>query len=457
MKSFKVSCLLCVCLLMTLTVPVATFAGANEIPDPDLMGPYEIGFTQFMLIDASRNSDLGGRPIPVYVWYPVSPEDIDESTPEAVYPLDPVLYIAPPTPSFLWENHGLDRAYQEPPASSDGPFPTVIFSPGWGASALSALFVGTRLASHGFVVAVAYHWGDAAWPWEPFDPIAVAALNRPRDMSFMLTHLLARNGTPGDLLEDAIEHDQVAASGWSLGGYAAMTMAAGDDLVCDKFFALGFPDTPLETCVPTLPDPRIKAIVPLDGSNQLLWFDELARIHVPTLGIGQEWSTLEAQLGPAMASWQARLHAGSQGRPGFRVDVRDALHPTFSNLCEGVHVLFDIGLIDEGFFDLLAEAYCSAAIPTPDAYRLITKYMIAFLKKNVAGVPGYQNILTPGFALTTEPDIEFFVTEKANPDALDEDWPDDFTYFMHQPGGGPANADKNPLQMVPVQHMGLLR
>jgi hypothetical protein len=39
-----------------------------------------------------------------------------------------------------------------PPA--DGPFPLVMFSPGWGGPAWSAIFLGTRLASHGFVVAI---------------------------------------------------------------------------------------------------------------------------------------------------------------------------------------------------------------------------------------------------------------------------------------------------------------
>lgn len=453
MRRLKVLPLLCVYLL--LSAYTTTSAGAKAIPNPDLVGPYEIGFTSFMLTDASRNTDIGGRPIPVYVWYPVHPGDINEFTPEAVYPLDPISDVVPVSFSSEWEAYGFDRAYQEPPASSDGPFPTVVFSPGWGGPAWSALFVGTRLASHGFVVAVVYHYGDAFWPWEPFDHLAVASMNRPLDISFVLTHLLTRNGTPGDLLHNTIQPDQVAASGWSLGGYASMALAGGDDLVCDKVFELGYPDTPAETCVPTLPDPRVRAIVTLDGSNQLLWFDELARINVPTMGIGQEWSTLEAISGPAFASWQARLHAASQGHPCYRVDVRYALHSTFSNYCEAAYLLFDKGIIDEETLNYFVGSYCSAAIPKPVAYRLITKYMIAFLKTNLAGEPDYQNILTPGYALTNEPDIEFFVTEKRNPNADDEDWPGDYMYFIHQPGGETAKAEKNPQQLLPIPYLGL--
>ncbi|MFC2169592.1 alpha/beta hydrolase family protein, partial [Acidobacteriota bacterium] len=307
--------------------------------DPGEKGPYEIGFTSFLIMDSSRNTDIGGRPIPVYFWYPVDPSDINAVTPEAIYPLDPLNSVVPPTSSSDWEAYGFDKAYQEPPVSTDGPFPLLLFSPGWGGPAWGHLNVGTRLASHGIAVAVTYHWGDGFWPWEPLDHLAVASMNRPLDISFMLTHLLAMNGTPGELIFNSINPNHVAASGWSLGGYAAMALAGGDDSVCDKFPSLGFPNPPPETCVPALPDPRISAIVTLDGSTQLLYFNELARIDVPTMGIGQEWSTLDMLSGEEFASLQARLHAASQGHPCYRVDLAEAYHHTFSNHCEAASLL----------------------------------------------------------------------------------------------------------------------
>ena len=59
--------------------------------------------------------------------------------------------------------------------------------------------------------------------------------------------------------------------------------------------------------------------------------------------------------------------------------------------------------------------------------------MLAFLRD-------LQPVLTPGHALTREPNVEFFISEKRNPNAIDEDWPDLFTYFMHQPGRSHAKA-----------------
>jgi len=452
----KVLRVLGVCLLV-LVLSVSIYSKKPTKPvDPGQIGPYEIGFTYFMLTDASRNTDIGGRPIPVYLWYPVDPMDITEFTPEAICPLDPVSNLLPSLTSSEWEIYGFDRAYQEPPPSSDAPFPLVVFSHGFGAHPMAYLYIGTRLASHGIAVAATYHWGDAWWPWEPLDHLAVASMNRPGDISFMLTQLLARNVDPENLIYNLINPNQVAASGHSLGGYASMTLAGGDDSVCDKIFELGYVDTPPETCVLSPPDPRISAIVTLDGSTQVLYFDEMARITVPTMGIGQEWSTLYALYPPGWESWQARLHAASQGHPSYRVDVAEAYHNSFANGCEGANMLYDKGIIDEATRDAFVAEHCAAPIPTALAYQLITKYMIAFLKINLASEQDYQNFLTPGYALE-EPYIEFFETEKRNPNANDEDWPGYYMYFMHQPGSAHAKAAKDPEQAPPIPHMGLKR
>jgi hypothetical protein len=61
--------------------------------------------------------------------------------------------------------------------------------------------------------------------------------------------LLERNETSGDLIYQLIDPEKLAASGWSLGGYAAMSLVAGDDLVCDKPLEMGEIDVPDSTCV----------------------------------------------------------------------------------------------------------------------------------------------------------------------------------------------------------------
>jgi len=420
-------------------------------------GPYEVGFTFFLLVDESRDSDsgFGGRPIPVYLWYPVDPADINMGTPEASYPLDPYYgsFFLPTVGSSSFELYGLDRAYQGPTPSSDAPFPLVMFSPGWGATSLFHVSIGTRLASHGFVVAIVTHFGDGIFPWDPFDHIAVASMNRPLDVSFALDHVLDKNGSPTDLLSGVVNPDKVAAAGWSLGGYAAMNLVGGDDLVCDTFFdpasvaEFGFP--PPQTCVAALPDPRFKVIVPLDGSNQILRFYELARITAPTMGIGQEFETA--------LDWQARQHAAIQAHPCYRVDLKNSNHYSFSDICEAYQVLRDWGIYPQEFVDEFLADYCTEAIPSLVAHQLVNKYMIAFLKTQLVGETGYKPILTPGWAIKMEPDIEFFMTEKKNPNAIDEDWPDMFLYFINQPGSETAKAYKDPEGLRYIPHLGLMK
>ena len=344
------------------------------------------------------------------------------------------------------EAYGIDRAYQASTPSSNKPFPLLMFSPGWTAPAWCHLSLGARLASHGFVVAVTTHYGEADWafPWEPFDPLAVALYNRPRDVSFALTQLLAWNGAPGHILEGLIRPGEVAAAGWSLCGYAAMTLAAGDDSVSDLPLLWG-EYAPPYTAAPTPPDPRIKAFVPLDGSDQCLWFTELARVKVPAMGIGEKWNMV--------LDWQARQHAAFSGRPSYRVDVYDSIHVSFNDFCATDYVFYEKGLITEENFEYYIGFDCTN-IPPLEAHNLTYKYAIAFLKTHLSGEPGYQSLLTPGWALTNETAIEFFATEKKSPQSIKQDRPDLFVYFPHQPGSAQAQAEKDPKKAPPIWNAG---
>jgi len=424
--------------LITLTAALFSVTALAAKPvsgaHPHQQASYEVGFTSFVINDASRPTEgfPDGRPIAIYVWYPVDAESINGSTPEAEYPMDPFFGSPGYFPSAFFEAHGFHKAYQEPDAAA-GPFQLVMFSPGWGGPAYGYVNIGPSLASQGFVFAAVTHYGDGTTfnPAEPFDELGWALYNRPRDVSAALDELIVRN-VVGDILHGTMNPTTVVASGHSLGGYAAMTLAGGDDEVCDLADDEYDPrPTPPETCETTYPDPRIKSIIPLDGSNQMLWFYELARIKVPVLAMGQEWSALDAQ---GFADWQARQHAAFSGHPSYRVDVNNADHLSFTAACTLYGYPCDLDR---------------------ETHRLVNKYMVAFLKKQ-------QRILTPGHAINSEPDIEFFVTEKRNPHAIDmestgmqgEDLPGQFIYFMHQPGKATAKAEKDPMNQPPAAYFG---
>src|SRR5262245_17993390 len=457
-------------------IPLSAPAQNSRPPDLGALGPYAIGHTSFAVVDTNTavSGKRGIRPIGVNVWYPLDASDVVDKAPDGLYPFDPIYAARHPTPptanpipiSSDFENPCDNlpapdpihpdlcesKATHFPPASEGlipsarGPFPLVLFSPGWGNPSNAYSLFAERLASHGFVVAVLQHYHDGYPSWDvPKDSFAVAMYNRPRDMSLILDTLLARNREPGDLLHNSINQDLVAAAGHSIGGYAALAIAGGDDATCEEetdTVARPNPCTPITdgngNTLPTTRDLRIKAIVTLDAGNQHLYFSELARITVPSLTIG-EWFG-----GPGWDTYfPARQHAAMSGDPKYRVDVVGALHQSFANNCTGIWVRYRIGLTSgpDVVTAMTQRPYC--ATPTVDGVqilgqaeviRLATQYALAFLKTYLVGEAGYQKVLTPGWTLNHEENVEFFVTEPTSDD------PTTFLYFPYQRSHERVNA-----------------
>lgn len=426
-------------LIASLGVSQPVQAGVND-PPPDHPGPYKVGFTFKLLYDTERtspNTPEGGRPVPCYIWYPANPGN-GEPMPTAVYPYD-VLGIMgiPPDTSASYAPYGFDQAYQDVPPALDGPFPLLLFSTGSGAHAELFYHFAARLASYGFVVVVFPNYGDGALgePTLQNYYYAWTGIDRELDFKFLITSFLEMNEEPASLLYQLIQPDQIGVSGHSWGGSAALGIVSGDPWFCDDVYE--YP------CVFIEPDPRIKTTLPLDGSSGGLYYNLLANIKIPHMTINREWSTLEAESGNP--SVFARQHAAIQGQPNYRVDIAEANHMSFSNVCGAFLRGYDYGWVDEEFFNANVEFFCHT---TPEQSKelqdIITMYMIAFLKANLAGDHSYQYILTPGYALTEQPLVEFFVTEKRNGVEVTEEWPDYFFYFMHQPADGHAKALKDP-------------
>jgi predicted dienelactone hydrolase len=427
---------------------------AGLAPDPGQKGPYAVGFAT----DTIMNGPF--RPTPIYVWYPVDPADVADAS-RANYPMDPLYGGVPAKSSEDFEKYGLDAAYDAPPVSSKKPFPLVIFSPGAFGAAWHHVSTATRLASHGFVVAVLYHYGDGFWPWEPSFRLDAAAWFRPRDISFALDMLLLANDSPDHLLGGAIRPDQVAAAGYSLGGYAAMVLGgAGEDNVCKPMEGWYKDPPPPKFCSPTGPDDRIKAVVAFSPASFLLDWAELAQIRVPTIILNEEWDLLAATswIGP---DEHARAHAAIQGKPSYRADIFGTNHNSFCDTCEFLSLMHDdpdiqaLMPVDDDVIEFVCVGDQWTSTPSTVSMPVVNKYAVAFLKTVLAREPGYQDMLTPGWALKREPLVEFFVTEKRNPNAVTEPGSGAYyLYFPHQPGSEQARGKKDP-SARPVLQRGL--
>ncbi len=442
----------CTAALVTAVIIIRPIVEAVASAPADQPGPYKVGFVANTYFDSTRSDFAGGpRPIQTFIWYPADPANNGSPMLPAVYPMITLAgsTVLPDASSTYFEAYGVDPAYQAVAASEDGPFPLVILSPGQGASSTLYIQIGARLASHGFVVAIPTNYDDRMtttgepqlYPTPELYSVGIYT-NRIGDFQYLMTRLVADSQQSGNLLSGTIRPDQSAVSGHSVGGGAALALAGGDDQAC-AIPGLDPNKMPPETCFPILPDPRIKAIVTIDGANQYLFYEELARIKVPTMGIGQEWSTLQ-ESGQAYAeSWQARQHAAIQSQPNYRVDVASAKHMSFANICAVNRVLNDQGIIDDATLASILQAACpSESVSEEEISTLTSQYMIAFLKTILVRESGYQELLTPGYALENEPFIEFFVTEQGNTTSPDEEGY--YSYFKHQPGTERAKAPKDP-------------
>jgi dienelactone hydrolase len=453
MKSKWIIITLCIVAIVAAAIGIRLTAQAVASAPADQIGPYKVGFVANTYYDSTRSDFAGGaRPIQTFIWYPAARDNNGNPMPPAVYPMINLVgsTVLPDASSTYYEAYGVDPAYQEVAASKDGPFPLVVLSPGQGAGSTLYVQIGARLASHGFVVAIPTNYDDRrkATGEPEFYPTLEAYgvgvyIERTRDIQYLMTRLVADSQQSGNLLSSTIRPDQIAVAGHSVGGAAALALAGGDDKACD-FPGFDTNKMPPETCVPILPDPRVKAIIPIDGASQFLHYAELARIKIPSMGIGEEWSTLlESGVPlPDWESWQARQHAAIQGYPSYRVDVASAKHMSFANVCACNRVLNDQEIIDDTTLDSILQAACpSEPVSEEEIGTLTSQYMIAFLKTALIGEIGYQEMLTPGYTLKNEPFIEFFDTEKGDSDTPDEEGY--FSYFMHQPGTEQAKALKD--------------
>ena len=416
--------------------------------DGGVPGPYPVGHTSFV-----SATDFG-RAVAVDVYYPADPRFISNRSREARYALD----LTDPTlgysTSSQWERLGYDRAFESPRAA-EGPFPLVMFGTALGMPAWGYLYIGTRLASHGSVVAVVQgfregFWDDQEWDDNPY----LWFFYRPREFSFALDEMLRRDREPGHLLHRAIDHRFIVAAGHSLGGYAALVQLAGDDQLCDANEFRWWGDfVPLDgTCVPTRADHRFTALITLDGPQEFLRWEELSRISVPSLIMGQaSWADEDNAL-PDAPYWTylARPHAAiSAHQRAARVDVKQVDHISFANGGDGITLFRNARLISRQEAEDHSWMYPGVdsgkiTLPPREAQRITTKYLVAFLKAEVTSERSgmSRQILTQAYTIANEPNAEIYWHENRPPGTpLPRGT---FTYFIDMVPGTWAVGEKNP-------------
>ncbi len=233
----------------TLPASVPPAPGGPDDPAFAQPGPFAVGVTSLSLPDRQ-----------VEVWYPATA--VPAGTPVATYSqldalpdnlaaLAPGLLPAGTSPDILTVT--MADTFRDVPASTDGPFPLVLFSHGFGSFRLDASALLRGIASWGFVVAAPDHIerGRAA--------LVTGQVTRApeRDVEVLLD-TIDLVGSAGGVLAGLTDTERVGAVGHSAGGRAVLTALSEPQVdVAVGWAAAGRADIP----APEKPSMNIAALV----------------------------------------------------------------------------------------------------------------------------------------------------------------------------------------------------
>jgi predicted dienelactone hydrolase len=338
--------------------------------EADAPGPYQVGRTTFTVSDPAR----AGRTLTVDAWYPVDARDAAGVAPSQYDLL--VAAIESPT------------ALDAPPVSRRGGFPLVVFSHGSGGVRFQSWFLTEHLASHGFVVVAPDHAGNTAYDqiFGTTLPFQVMSRERPLDVSFVISTMLARAADRADPFAGRIDPRRVGVVGHSFGAFTALAVASG------------FQDIPA--------DPRVRSIVPISPASSALSDAELAGIRTPTLLLGGT-----ADVTTPIVPQTERPWALLSARPAYRVDVRNAGHASFTNICDLRDALLGAGLppnLLQFLVDQAEEGCAPNLIPIGEAQRITNLYTTAFLATTLGTDRSHQRVFAPPYPRLRQLPVDYF-------------------------------------------------
>ena len=310
----------------------------NDLGPTANLGPFAVGVRTLELVDPTRTSvtGTGPRPVTVEIWYPTTPETVVG------------------VPRYVVNLFGLDVArtptYRDVDRAA-GQYPLVLFSHGNAGIRFQSIFLATHLASHGYIVASPDHQGNTFLDIAAGIVDGQVVVNRPKDMTFLLDTLLARNATPGDFLAGAIDARRIGMSGHSFGGFTTFALAAGGTK-----------------------DDRIGAFMPLAPAAP---FDEafFQSITKPVLIQGGSIDTTT----PFPTQQERPFELLPSGAPVVALaELVDAGHFTFSDICEVPRSLV-------GFIGGFSEACTPEHLAWRHAHDIIDYLALNFFDATLSG------------------------------------------------------------------------
>ena len=187
----------------------ALLAGAALVGAKAAAPQYKVGVTTRSFIPLGPYDWRGAQTqaLLTTIWYPTESSVVEEPQ-----------WIGPPDSPLLSAGRAAVDAKLLPSLKK---FPLIVLSHGTGGSALTLAWLGTTLASHGYVVAAVNHPGNNALETYTVRGFSLWWL-RAKDLSVVIDEMLvdAKFGS-------RIDASRIAAAGFSLGGYTMIEIAGG--------------------------------------------------------------------------------------------------------------------------------------------------------------------------------------------------------------------------------------
>ena len=180
--------------------------------------PYKVGVANRTFVPDEPYSWRGAKThaLTAVIWYPAAPSSVEQPQ-----------WIGPPDRPLLSATRAAPDAAL---ASGSSRFPLVALSHGTGGSARGMAWLGTALASLGYIAVAVNHPGNNAAEGYTTQGFAIW-WERARDLSTAIDKMLA-DSTFGP----RIDPKRIGAAGFSLGGYTMIELAGGRTDV-DAFWA----------------------------------------------------------------------------------------------------------------------------------------------------------------------------------------------------------------------------
>jgi predicted dienelactone hydrolase len=268
-----------------------------DAPSYAVHGPFAVGYQPLVSGEGTEH------PLDISSWYPaLNPTGLKE---EVTYDIKVKDSTAPVGSTDVVKGHALLEAEID---AAQGPYPLVIFSHGFSASAAMYNVSVEHFASYGFIVLAPDHT-------EQFDPslgdLWKASIDRPNEVKQTLD-FAEELTAPGGEMAGLIDMEHVAVVGHSYGGYTALALAGAqydleaynarcaqvpaDDplsflctslvpMEADMAARAGLDPMP-EGLWPSFGDPRVTAIISMAGDSYMFDKAGLSKISIPMMAIG---------------------------------------------------------------------------------------------------------------------------------------------------------------------------